>query len=72
MWIVVAAIVVLIGAFVWWQYGFYQSPPSPTAGTSEPLSGEDTTAAIEQDLGAVDLGNVGEELDQLDKDINQL
>lgn len=75
IWIIVAA-VILLGAFAWWGYTVWRNksipPPSSTAETPVPLSGEDTAAAIDQDLQAVDLGNVGEELDQLDADINQL
>lgn len=73
---IIVAAVILLAAFTWWGYSSWRnkstSLPSSTTGTPAPLSREDTTAAIEQDLQAVDLGNVGEELDQLDADINRL
>ena len=71
VWIVIAA-VVLAGVAIWWYVAYRPAPESTTAETTMPLSGEDTTAAIEQDIEAVDLGNVDEELDALDQDINQL
>lgn len=60
------AVVVALALLVWWYWG-YQSAPETDA-----LSGGDTTADIGQDLQSVDLGAVEQELDALDKDINQL
>ena len=74
MWVVVAVVVVaVIAAFAWWRYVPQAMPSVPSAGViSAPLTGGDTTADIDKDLGAVDLGDVDQELNQLDADINQL
>ena len=61
LWVIIAIIVVTAG-FVWYRYYF--------APSSEPLSGEDTTAAIENDLGAVDLGDLDSDFQSVDKDLN--
>lgn len=72
VWIITAA--VLAGAALAWWYFSYRSVPAPleTVEAPPPLTGGDTTPDIEQNLEAIDLGDVGAELDQLDPDINQL
>jgi len=73
VWIIIVAVLaVVIGVSVWWYAG-YQSESTPPAGDAAvPLSGGDTSAEIGKDLEMVDLGNVGSELNELDKDIDQL
>jgi cell division protein YceG involved in septum cleavage len=60
IWLVVLALIIAAG-FIWYRYYFAQS---------EPLSGEDTTSAIENDLGAVDLGDLDSDFQSVDKDLN--
>ena len=77
MWAVVVLVVILLGVLAAWYLGYLSlpqpTPSAPSAGApAAPLSGGDTAADVEKDLGTVDLGNVGQELDQLDADINQL
>lgn len=70
VWVVVGVLVV---AGLWWYayYGpSYQAPEAPQA--AEPLSGGDTTADITEDFNAIDLGDVEQDLQQLDADIEQL
>lgn len=54
-------IVIIAAGFVCYRYYFAQS---------EPLSGGDTTSAIENDLGAVDLGDLDGDFKSVDKDLN--
>ncbi|MDP3947554.1 MAG: hypothetical protein Q8Q41_02590 [bacterium] len=73
VWVVVGALVV---AGLWW-YVYSQPPQVPPElqvqpQAAEPLSGGDTTADITKDFNAVDLGNVEQDLQQLDADIEQL
>jgi len=60
LWIL---IIIVVLALLWaaWQYE-----------EGAPLSGGDTTAEIDKDLNAVDLGDPEEDLKQLDADLNQL
>lgn len=77
--IVSAVLAVLIIAGIWW---YYKSQPvagpaaEPMAGPAavEPLSGGDTTTAIQSDLNAIDFGaDLEKEMDQqLNADINSL
>ena len=68
IWILIAVIVL---AFVWivWQYGFFNQLVTKEA---VPISDNDTTAEIDKDLNAVDVGNPDQDLKQLDADLNQL
>lgn len=68
IWVLIAVVVL---ALLWtaWQYGFLGR--LITKG-GVPLSGSDTTATIDKDLNAVDVGNPDEDLKQLDTDLNQL
>lgn len=73
-WVIAAVVVAAIAVLAWWWY-VIQLNPYPIAPENEvlpSLAGGDTVGDIEQDLGAVDLGNVDQELNELDKDINQL
>lgn len=71
IWVVVGALVV-VG--LWWYVYYAPSYQAPGAQPQavQPLSGGDTTADITADLNAVDLGNVDQDLQQLDADIEQL
>lgn len=68
LWILIAVVVL---ALLWtaWQYGFF-SRSTTNKGAS--LLDNDTTAAIDKDLNAVDVGNPGQDLKNLDGDLNQL
>lgn len=67
IWILIA-VVVLVLVWTVWQYGFFNR----VAVQEEALLDNDTTAAIDNDLNAVDMGNPDEDLKQLDADLNQL
>lgn len=62
MWVVIAIIVVLALVFIFWQ----GPAATPEVGT------EDTTSAIDAQLGGIDLGNLEAELGDIDADLNQL
>lgn len=68
LWIIIAVVVL---AFLWvaWQYGFFNSL---VTNEKAPISGSDTTSAIDKDLNAVDVGNPDQDLKRLDADLNQL
>ena len=77
MWAVVVLAVIILGVLAAWYLGYLSLPqptPSvPSAGApAAPLTGGDTAADIEKDLGTVDLGNPGQDVNTLDADINQL
>ena len=63
-WIWVVVVVLLAVALWWWNQ---QSAIAP-----EIVSEGDTTVAIDQDLNAVDLGDVDAELQDLEADVNSL
>lgn len=67
IWIIIAVVVL---ALLWaaWQYGFLVR----LLPTTLQISDNDTTAEIEKDLNAVDIGNSDQDLKQLDADLNQL
>lgn len=64
-------IIVIVLVFLWvaWQYGFFHRLVTKEGA---PISDNDTTAEINKDLNAVDVGNPDQDLRQLDADLNQL
>ena len=68
IWILITVVVL---ALVWivWQYGFFNQLVTKEA---VPISDNDTTAEIDKDLNAVDMGDPDQDLKQLDADLNQL
>lgn len=68
IWILIA-VVVLALAWTAWQYGLFNQLVTKE---EAPISDSDTTAEINKDLNAVDVGNPDEDLKQLDADLNQL
>ena len=64
--IIIIILVVMIGVGVWWK----QTQAPPVAPTEAKI---DSTSAIMRDIDSIDLGDVkNKELDDIDKDINQL
>ncbi len=61
MWVWVV-VVVVVAALGWWWYQNRVSMP--------PVS--DKTSAIQQDLSAIDLGNVDQEIQSTNADVNSL
>lgn len=68
LWVVVAAVVVAVAGWLW--LGYYPATAPETAGPA--LGGEDTTAAIDQELNATDFGDLEKELQATDADLNAL
>ena len=58
---------VIIAAAIW----FFQSP-TPANAPAEQTASEDTTASINAELQSIDIGNVDEDFNSIDKDINTL
>lgn len=67
IWVLIA-VVALALAWTEWQYGFFNR----LAVKEEAPLDNDTTAEIDKDLNAVDIGSPDEDLKQLDADLNQL
>jgi hypothetical protein len=61
IWAVLAVIVVLAVIFIFWQ-----GPATPEIGT------EDTTSAIDAQLGSIDLGDLEAELGDINAELDQL
>lgn len=61
-------VVALALAWFAWQYGFLDR----LLPTTLQISDNDTTAEIDKDLNAVDIGNPDQDLKQLDADLDQL
>lgn len=85
LWVVVVLAVVILGMLAVWYLGYMSRPstapsvpsavvaPQPSVqAPGAPLSGGDTTTDINKDLGTVDLGNPGQDVNTLDADINKL
>lgn len=70
LWIVIA-VVVLALFWIAWQYGFLTLKTEEQS-QFQPLSGGDTTAEIDDDLNAIDVGNPDQDFEQIDADINSL
>jgi len=68
--IIIIAALALIGWLAWY-YGFF-SPVATEEGVQQPVSDEDTTADISNDLNSVDVGSPEQDLKNLDKDLNEL
>lgn len=66
--VLILAVLIIAGAWYWFQF------KSPTDSEVKPLSGDDTTTAIQKDLDSVDYGaNLESDLNEkLDADINSL
>lgn len=68
--IVIVVVAVLVLAGVW----FWSRQSSAPSQTQQPLTQEssDTTASINADLNALDLGDVDKEFQDIDTDLNSL
>lgn len=71
-WLAAAAIAALVavGAWMWWARQAAAPGVPETAGPA--LNADDTTAAIEQELNATDLGNLEAELQSTEADLQSL
>lgn len=63
--LIIVVIVILAAAGIWWWQAY-----TPTQPVEAPP--DDTSAAISQELGTVDLGNLDAEFQQIDADLNTL
>lgn len=63
VWAVVIVIVVLAAIFIFWQ-----GPATPGA----EIGTEDTTSAIDAQLGSIDLGDLEAELGDINAELDQL
>ena len=72
-WLWILLVVVVI-AMVWWLVRSSNEATAPGVGENAgpALSGDDTTAAIEQELNATNLGDIETELQETDADLNSL
>lgn len=72
-WLWVAAVVVVaavLGGWFWWSNSAVAPTVSDTAGPA--LSGEDTTASIDQELNATDFGDLEKEIQSTEADLQAL
>ena len=66
-WIIIIIVVVLILWWLWQSGGDLRNLPQ-LPGVSE----EDTTTQIQQDLNQIDLGDIDQEFQSIDTDLNNL
>ena len=66
MWAVLVIIIALAAIFIFWEGPATPAAPAPEIGT------EDTTSAIDAQLGSIDLGNLESELQDIDAELDQL
>ncbi|HXF43959.1 MAG TPA: hypothetical protein VNK70_00555 [Candidatus Paceibacterota bacterium] len=67
-WVIIIVIVVIIGFLLWGNDASRVSAPTG----SEVVPGNDTTGAINQDLENLELGDLNQEFETIDADLNQL
>ena len=73
--ILVVILVLLVAGFVWWwqsQVPDVQQPIVQQKTTPTPAAGEDTTAVIEADLNAIDVGDLDADFHSIDQDLQGL
>jgi len=76
--VAVAVVVVLLGAgYWWWQRGEAgvgdENMPATEQTTGDVVAPvDDTTAAIQSDLDALNVGTLDQDFNQIDSDLNQL
>ena len=72
--IIILIAVIVVGGIWWWTKSKAPSPGPSTPSTpqTELQPPADSTAAINQSLNQVDLGDVDTDLQKLDSDINSL
>lgn len=67
--VVVFVVAAAVAVSLWWWFSQAPVLEAPTTGQQAP---NDTTAAINQDLQAVDFGDLDAELQGIDQELNQL
>lgn len=65
-WVALAIVIVIAAFLIWWQGPAAQAPAGTTIGT------DDTTSAIGSQLDGIDVGDLNNELQNIDADLNQL
>lgn len=68
VWIIVIIVAVIIGLLIWSNRTNKVSAPTG----AEVVPGNDTTAAINQDLNSLDVGDINQEFQAIDAGLNQL
>ena len=68
VWIIVLIIIVIVGFFIWGRRANRVSAPTG----ANVVPGNDTTAAINQDLESLNINDLDQEFQSIDSDLNQL
>ncbi len=68
IWIIVIIVIVIVGFLIWGRRANRVSAPTG----AEVVPGNDTTAAINQNLNSLDVGDLNQEFQSIDADLNQL
>ncbi len=69
LWLVIAIVVIAVGYWLWnskWQVGTEGLPQLPA------VSEEDTAAQIQQNLEQIDLGDIDQQFESIDAELNNL
>jgi len=68
-WLIIAIVAIAVGYWLWnskWQVGAEGLPQLPA------VSEEDTAAQIQQDLEQIDLGDIDQQFESIDAELNNL
>ena len=68
-WLIIAIVAIAVGYWLWnskWQVGTEGLPQLPA------VSEEDTAAQIQQDLEQIDLGDIDQQFESIDAELNNL
>jgi len=73
IWIIVVIAIVIVGFLIWGSKSNRVSAPSRTeVAPAAAAPGSDKAAAINQDVNSLDVGDLNQEFQSIDADLNQL
>ena len=68
IWIIILIVIVIVGFLIWGRrVSRVSAPPG-----ADIVPGNDTTSAINQDLNSLNLGDINQEFQAIDSELNQL
>ena len=71
-WIWIVLVIVIVAGAAWFVFGKGWSAKKTVENNTVAPAPEDSTTAIEKDLGLIDVGDVEKEMQDVEEDINSL